>query len=153
MGAWFDHAGLVQALNTERTARGLSWRKVALEAGLDPSTLQRIVAGSTPDLPRFAALVDWLELPADDFIPRDQQHKLDIVLELPRQRRIVLQIPNTPELSDATVQNLQRILVMLGRLVIERPEGSSTEEAGSPVGSGIDVKSYNAASEDTPPGD
>jgi len=60
MPATFDHDALVTALERARQDRGLSWRQVAVEADLEPSTLVRIVGGRTPDLPRFAALVDWL---------------------------------------------------------------------------------------------
>lgn len=70
MSAQFDHAAFVEALDEARSERGMSWRQVALDCSLEPSTLQRIVAGSIPDLPRFAALVDWMSVPADEFIRR-----------------------------------------------------------------------------------
>lgn len=57
----------------------MSWRQVALATHLEPSTLQRIVAGSVPDLPRFAALVDWMAVPADRFIRRETA-QVDIML-------------------------------------------------------------------------
>lgn len=72
MPATFDHAAFVEALDEARVERGLSWRQVAAQAELEPSTLQRIVAGSIPDLPRFAALIDWLSMPADAFIRRSR---------------------------------------------------------------------------------
>jgi len=79
MPATFDHAAFVEALDEARVDRGLSWRQVASQAELEPSTLQRIVAGSVPDLPRFAALVDWLSLPADAFIRRSRG-RVDVYL-------------------------------------------------------------------------
>ena len=72
MPVTFDHAAFVEALDEARVERGLSWRQVAAQTELEPSTLQRIVAGSVPDLPRFAALIDWLSMPADAFIRRSR---------------------------------------------------------------------------------
>lgn len=80
MTAEFDHEALVRALEFARSDRGLSWRQVAAEANLDPSTLVRIAGGRTPDLARFAALVDWLGLPADSFLRRDGVGQPDLVL-------------------------------------------------------------------------
>jgi len=79
MTATVDHAGFVEALDEARQERGMSWRQVASETELEPSTLQRIVAGSIPDLPRYAALIDWLSVPADAFIRRSRG-RMDVYL-------------------------------------------------------------------------
>jgi len=91
MTATFDHAALVAELERVRNDRRLSWRQVAAEAELEPSTLQRIVNGSIPDLPRFAALLDWLSLPADAFIQRSSG-RLDVHLGTGQ----IIEIRNTP---------------------------------------------------------
>lgn len=64
-------AALYAALDAERQARGLSWRQVAKECGLSPSTMTRLANGLRPDVDAFAALVRWLNQPADGFITSD----------------------------------------------------------------------------------
>jgi transcriptional regulator with XRE-family HTH domain len=58
---------LVAALDAERQARGLSWRQVALEAEVSPSTLTRMQQGKSPDRNTFSALTTWLDIPAERF--------------------------------------------------------------------------------------
>ncbi len=104
MSATFDHVAFVEALDEERRERGISWRQVASKAELEPSTLQRIVAGSIPDLPRFAALIDWLSVPADSFIRRSRGH-LDVY---PGSGQ-VLEIKSLPQrrLTDGQLRHLR----------------------------------------------
>jgi transcriptional regulator with XRE-family HTH domain len=45
----------------------MSWRQVAREAGISPSTLTRLGNGYRPDVDAFAKLVLWLGVPADRF--------------------------------------------------------------------------------------
>jgi transcriptional regulator with XRE-family HTH domain len=63
-----DVEALYVTLDSERQQRGLSWRQVAQEAGIGPSTLSRMAAGNRPDVDSFAALVHWLGLPAEQFM-------------------------------------------------------------------------------------
>jgi transcriptional regulator with XRE-family HTH domain len=63
-----DVAAFYVTLDSERQQRGLSWRQVAQEAGIGPSTLSRMAQGSRPDVDSFAALVHWLGLPAEQFM-------------------------------------------------------------------------------------
>lgn len=64
-------AALVAALEAERLKRGHSWRYLAREAGVPPSSLTRMVRhGKSLDLHSFAALVTWLGVSADTFIRR-----------------------------------------------------------------------------------
>jgi transcriptional regulator with XRE-family HTH domain len=63
-----DVAALYVTLDSERQQRGLSWRQVAQEAGVGPSTLSRMAQGNRPDVDSFAALVHWLGLPAEQFM-------------------------------------------------------------------------------------
>lgn len=58
---------LVAALDAERQARGLSWRQLAKEAGISPSTLTRMQQGKSPDVNSFPALTTWLGIPAERF--------------------------------------------------------------------------------------
>lgn len=63
-----DVQALYVTLDSERQQRGLSWRQVAQEAGIGPSTLSRMAQGNRPDVDSFAALVHWLGLPAEQFM-------------------------------------------------------------------------------------
>ena len=58
---------LVAALDSERKARGLSWRQVAKEADVSPSTLTRMQQGKSPDVNTFSALTQWLGIAAERF--------------------------------------------------------------------------------------
>lgn len=51
--------GLGHALESLRSKRGISWRTVAREAGVPPSTITRMRQGQSPSLNAFAALVGW----------------------------------------------------------------------------------------------
>jgi transcriptional regulator with XRE-family HTH domain len=62
-----DLESLVGALDSERQARGLSWRQLAKQAGVSPSTLTRMQQGKLPDVNTFAALTKWLNIPAERF--------------------------------------------------------------------------------------
>jgi transcriptional regulator with XRE-family HTH domain len=58
---------LVAALDSERQAKGISWRQLAIEAGVSPSTLTRMQQGKSPDVNTFSALTTWLDIPAERF--------------------------------------------------------------------------------------
>jgi transcriptional regulator with XRE-family HTH domain len=62
-----DLEALVGALDSERKARGVSWRQLAKEAGVSPSTLTRMQQGKPPDRNTFTALTNWLGIPAERF--------------------------------------------------------------------------------------
>jgi transcriptional regulator with XRE-family HTH domain len=63
-----DVQGLYAALDAERTARGLSWRQLAKEIDVSPSLLSRLGNELRPDADRFATLVRWLNMPAEQFM-------------------------------------------------------------------------------------
>jgi transcriptional regulator with XRE-family HTH domain len=63
-----DVAALYVTLDSERQQRGLSWRQVAHDAGVGPSTLSRMAQGNRPDVDSFVALVQWLGMPAEHFM-------------------------------------------------------------------------------------
>lgn len=65
---YVDVPALHAALEHERRSRELSWRRVAHEAGVSPSTLTRLAQHGRPDLDSFAALVHWLGMPAERFM-------------------------------------------------------------------------------------
>ena len=64
----FNADAFYAALDGERQARQLSWRKVADESGVSASTLTRIAQGRRPDVDSLAALSAWSGLNVDTFV-------------------------------------------------------------------------------------
>lgn len=54
----FDREAFVRDLNACRG--GASWRWLAREAGVSPSTLTRLRQGKNPDIDTFGRLVVWM---------------------------------------------------------------------------------------------
>ena len=80
-----DTDALYAALNAQRAARELSWRQLAKEVGVSPSTMTRLANGQRPDVDAFATLVRWLGQPADTFLVGDDQaprEEPDLVAQL-----------------------------------------------------------------------
>jgi transcriptional regulator with XRE-family HTH domain len=68
MAQRFDSEGFYAALNATRLSRQKTWKDVALEAGVNASTLSRIGQGAKPDVNGLAALLAWSNLKAEMFI-------------------------------------------------------------------------------------
>ena len=64
----FNADAFYAALDGERQARRLTWKKVADESGVSASTLTRIAQGKRPDVDSLAALVAWSGLEVDKFV-------------------------------------------------------------------------------------
>jgi len=80
-----DTDALYAALDAQRAARKLSWRQLAKEVGVSPSTMTRLANGQRPDVDAFAALVRWLGQSADTFLVGDDQaprEEPDLVAQL-----------------------------------------------------------------------
>lgn len=60
-----------KALDGQRHAKNLTWKKVAEQAGVSASTLTRIAQGKRPDVDTMASLCKWSGLNADDFVSRE----------------------------------------------------------------------------------
>lgn len=67
----FNGEAFYAALDAERQARGLTWKKVAEQAKVPASTLTRMSQGRRPDVDSLAALGVWSGLPTDDFMRAD----------------------------------------------------------------------------------
>lgn len=70
--AQFDAEAFYAALDSQRQARRLTWKKVADEAGVSASTLTRMAQGRRPDVDSMAALLAWSGLKTDWFIKSDE---------------------------------------------------------------------------------
>lgn len=64
---------LYASLDEQRRSRDMSWRALARELGVSPSTMTRLSNGLRPDADTFAAMVSWLNMPADSYIMRDDE--------------------------------------------------------------------------------
>jgi transcriptional regulator with XRE-family HTH domain len=88
-----DVDALIAALNAQRQARDISWRKLAEEAEVSPSSLTRMQQGKSPDVNTFTALLDWLKLPAENFTgltstrSKQDAHKLAVASTLLRGKK------------------------------------------------------------------
>jgi transcriptional regulator with XRE-family HTH domain len=65
-----DVAALHRTLDERRRRAGLSWRQVAAEVGVSPSTLTRLGDGKCPDAAALCGLVMWLGLSLRQFVRR-----------------------------------------------------------------------------------
>lgn len=63
-----DVTALYAALDQQRQLAGRSWRELAAELGISPSTFTRMAQGHRPDVDTFASLLRWLGMPAEPFL-------------------------------------------------------------------------------------
>ena len=67
-GKLFDTESFIAAIEANRAQKGMSWREVAREVELSPSTLTRLRQGSVPDIETFARLCSWANVAPEGFI-------------------------------------------------------------------------------------
>ena len=82
MAQRFDTESFFSALNNVRARRELSWREVATQSGIAPSTLSRLSQGKNPDVNGLAALLAWSGLKAEMFIPTEAQGAVDPLAQI-----------------------------------------------------------------------
>jgi transcriptional regulator with XRE-family HTH domain len=63
-----DVEALYAALDNKRKSQGSSWREIARELDVSPSTFSRMAQGRRPDVDTFATLLRWLGMPAESFM-------------------------------------------------------------------------------------
>ncbi len=66
--AVFDGPGFYEAIEATRQGRSLTWRQVAVQAGVSASTLTRMSQGKRPDVDSLAALAAWAGLDPKSFM-------------------------------------------------------------------------------------
>jgi len=69
--ARFDGEAFFAALDAHRIGQGLTWREVARQCGVSPSTLTRLSQGRLPDARGLAALSAWAALDTSKFLRGD----------------------------------------------------------------------------------
>lgn len=103
------------ALDAARQAKDLSWRELARVMDLSPSTLSRLANGYNPDVNAFAVMVQWLNVPAEQFIvteddesePRDEPDLVAQLGPLLRARK---------DLNQADIDHLEELIGSAVRL-------------------------------------
>ena len=108
--ARFDKAAFDATLDATRAARGLTWRDVAREAGVSPSTLTRLGQGKNPDVHTFAALVAWSGADAGQFVGRPVETPEPLAVLLARFRRHSGLSPRAASLLEKTVLTMYEAL-------------------------------------------
>lgn len=68
MAAHVDVGALYDSLDEARKAKELSWRELARQLELSPSTLSRLGNKRSPDVNAFMTMVRWLNMPAESFL-------------------------------------------------------------------------------------
>jgi transcriptional regulator with XRE-family HTH domain len=63
-----DVEALYAALDNKRKTLETSWRELARELDVSPSTFSRMAQGRRPDVDTFATLLRWLGMPAEAFM-------------------------------------------------------------------------------------
>ena len=105
-----DVTALYAALDAARASKHLSWRQLAREMELSPSTMSRLGNGLKPDVNAFAAMVRWLNLPAETFMVdpdrrdearRDEPELVAVLAPLLRARR---------DLTEEDVAHLEQLI-------------------------------------------
>jgi transcriptional regulator with XRE-family HTH domain len=62
-----DVPSLFAAVDAKRQQDQLSWREIATQLRISPSTFTRLAQGRRPDVDTFATLLAWLGEPVDRF--------------------------------------------------------------------------------------
>lgn len=103
--AAFDADAFYHVLDAERSERRLTWKDVAGQTGVSPSTLTRLGQGRRPDVDSFARLVAWGGFTADQFVsPPKHAQAGGFMTNLPTYLR------SDPNLDERGVQALETII-------------------------------------------
>lgn len=104
MRGQFDAVAFYAAIDSQRSAKGLSWKQVAEESGVSASTLTRMGQGKRPDVDGLAALLAWSGLKADDFIRTEKSGSAEPIA------RIVAYLRADANLTPASADALETII-------------------------------------------
>ena len=66
----FDVGAFYAALDSQRSAKGMTWKDVSYESKVGQSTFTRLSQGKRPDVDSLALLLSWSGLDSALFIPR-----------------------------------------------------------------------------------
>jgi transcriptional regulator with XRE-family HTH domain len=112
-----DVASLYAALDSKRKSSNKSWRQVAKEAGISASTITRMKSNKRPDVDGFAALVQWLGMKADSFLPTATPRRKS---EADPAAEIMTFLRARKELEPASVEAIQDVIQAACKLLQKR---------------------------------
>jgi transcriptional regulator with XRE-family HTH domain len=119
-----------QQLDRAISARGISMRRAAAECGVHPAVFNRVKNGQAPDTKTLAAILDWLDVPADRFFSHDapRSHRADFVVIGPdgSEMHVQLKTPRRPPTRE--VERLKR----LASVAFEETVAGSPRGRGKP---------------------
>ena len=69
----FDSSALYEALDRQRTERGITWEQLAREIGVSPATMKRANKGGRMEVDGMLAMVRWLGVPVETFVHESQR--------------------------------------------------------------------------------
>jgi len=76
----FDAQALYRALDSQRSARGMTWSQVATEIGVSVATITRTRTGGRMEVDGMLAMVRWLGVPVETFVrDTDSMKRADTV--------------------------------------------------------------------------
>ena len=104
----FNVSALHAAIDSERRARRLAWKDVAMESGISASTLTRLSQGRQPDVNSLAALVSWLGMSADHFMGNFSTDEFGAASPLAQISTIIHQDPNLNDDATTALEELVR---------------------------------------------
>ena len=116
----FDVFALHAALDSERRARQLAWKDVAVQSGVSASTLTRLSQGRQPDVNSLAALTGWLGMSADHFMGAGRVDEFGAASPLARISAIIHKDPNLNREATAALEELIR--ATYARLRTDKPK-------------------------------
>lgn len=106
----FDKTRFYDALDRQRRESGMSWRQLAGELTLSPSTFTRLAQGRRPDVDTFVKLLAWMNRPASDFV---QDAAAEVAAAGPPQdtvRAIAESLRRDPDLNTQSAEALEDIV-------------------------------------------
>lgn len=101
----FNAEAFYRALDLQRRSANITWRDVAIAAGVSPSTLTRMKQGKRPDVDSMAALATWAGLDLDSFIVGDDRGE---AASLPRISALLRADPNLSKASVTAIEEMLR---------------------------------------------
>lgn len=107
----FDSHLFYEAADRHRESLDVSWRQIAAQLSLSPSTFTRLAQGRRPDVDTFVKMLAWMDRPAEDFVKNsrvkvagDIQNSKDTV------REIADSLRGDPNLSSDSANALEDIV-------------------------------------------
>lgn len=113
---------LYAALDAVRASRELSWRQLAREVGVSPSTFSRLANRLKPDVDAFVAMVRWLRVPAERFMIGEEEGAVRDEPDLMAELSLLLRARRDLDPEDVTYLE-ELIGAAIRRFGADRPGG------------------------------